>query len=212
MTEPAAVDLLRHAESYLSALHGSVARHDNLAANLACAGCELRDQIRAALAVPVSSPADQTALRDRIVAALKEADYDLPVEQRHDLADAVLPVLPEPADRAAILTGAADFLRGLRMTGTAASVQDIETDLREQAVAARRLAAEAQPTTKPETVSHGSGAAGRGAAVTDNPPPVCQWCEQPVTGQSVYWDGRPQCPDPIRCEQRRRAQQDGAQQ
>jgi hypothetical protein len=38
--------LLRDAESYLSALHGSVARHDNLAANLGCAGCELRDQIR----------------------------------------------------------------------------------------------------------------------------------------------------------------------
>lgn len=41
--------LLRRAEAYLSALHGSVARHDNLAANLACAGCELRDQIRAEL-------------------------------------------------------------------------------------------------------------------------------------------------------------------
>lgn len=41
--------LLRRAEAYLSALHGSVARHDSLAANLACAGCELRDQIRAEL-------------------------------------------------------------------------------------------------------------------------------------------------------------------
>jgi len=39
--------LLRDTERYLSALHGSVARHDNLAANLGCAGCELRDKIRA---------------------------------------------------------------------------------------------------------------------------------------------------------------------
>lgn len=39
--------LLRDTERYLSALHGSVARHDNLAANLGCAGCELRDKISA---------------------------------------------------------------------------------------------------------------------------------------------------------------------
>jgi hypothetical protein len=45
----AAVELLRRTESYLSALHGSVARHDNLAANLGCAGCELRDQVGAEL-------------------------------------------------------------------------------------------------------------------------------------------------------------------
>lgn len=48
MTDPTA-RLLRDAENYLSALHGSVARHDNLAANFGCAGCELRDQIAAAL-------------------------------------------------------------------------------------------------------------------------------------------------------------------
>jgi hypothetical protein len=39
--------LLRDAENYLSALHGSVARHDNLAANYGCAGCELRDKLAA---------------------------------------------------------------------------------------------------------------------------------------------------------------------
>lgn len=42
--------LLRDAERHLSALHGSVARHDNLGANLSCAGCELRDRIREELA------------------------------------------------------------------------------------------------------------------------------------------------------------------
>lgn len=46
--------LLRNAERYLSALHGSVARHDNLAANYGCAGCELRDKIRSALAADVT--------------------------------------------------------------------------------------------------------------------------------------------------------------
>ena len=63
-TNPQTDELLRRTESYLSALHGSVARHDNLAANLACAGCELRDQIRAALAAvpaPSPAPADQAA-------------------------------------------------------------------------------------------------------------------------------------------------------
>jgi hypothetical protein len=62
--------LLRDAASYLTALHGSVARHDNLAANLGCAGCELRDQIRAELAAPVlPEPADRAAGP----AALREA-------------------------------------------------------------------------------------------------------------------------------------------
>ncbi|WP_369043439.1 hypothetical protein [Streptomyces sp. Midd1] len=64
-TPPADVDLLRRAESYLSALHGSVARHDNLAANFRCAGCELRDQITATLlvaaTVPVFALTDQAA-------------------------------------------------------------------------------------------------------------------------------------------------------
>ncbi|MBE4783938.1 MULTISPECIES: hypothetical protein [Streptomyces] len=43
------VDLLKRTEAHLSALHGSVAWHDNLGANLACSGCELRDAIRTAL-------------------------------------------------------------------------------------------------------------------------------------------------------------------
>jgi hypothetical protein len=47
--------LLRDAERYLSALHGSVARHDNLAANYGCAGCELRDKLTAHLAAAAAS-------------------------------------------------------------------------------------------------------------------------------------------------------------
>jgi hypothetical protein len=67
-------------------------------------------------AVPVSSPPpDQTALRDRIVAAMRRAPFEdlradwnapngpLKITARiNDLADAVLAVLPLPADRAAV--------------------------------------------------------------------------------------------------------------
>jgi len=43
-----AVVLLSDTESYLSALHGAVARHDHLGADLTCGGCTLRDRITAA--------------------------------------------------------------------------------------------------------------------------------------------------------------------
>ncbi|MFJ2110570.1 hypothetical protein ACIOEX_01355 [Streptomyces sp. NPDC087850] len=58
-----AVDLLRRAESYLSALHGSVARHDNLGANLACAGCALRGQIHDALNPKPAVPPEHVGSR-----------------------------------------------------------------------------------------------------------------------------------------------------
>lgn len=99
-------DLLRDAETYLSALHGSVSRHDNLAANLGCAGCELRDKIRDALHSAVTT--DRTALRDRIRRAVCEAegfgwDTDmLEPDEYGEVADAVLAVLPAPVDRAAV--------------------------------------------------------------------------------------------------------------
>lgn len=64
MTEPTALALLRDAESYLSALHGSVARHDNLGADLTCGGCKLRDQIASALPLLAAEqpPADRAAV------------------------------------------------------------------------------------------------------------------------------------------------------
>ncbi|MFJ2259501.1 hypothetical protein ACIOKD_14365 [Streptomyces sp. NPDC087844] len=56
-TADRAADILRRTEAYLSAMHGSVARHDNLGEGLGCAGCELRDQIRAELRrVPAEEP------------------------------------------------------------------------------------------------------------------------------------------------------------
>jgi hypothetical protein len=69
-TNPPADELLRRAEAYLSALHGSVARHDNLAANYGCAGCELRDQIRAAASAPEPETTGPTA-------ALSEAEQTM---------------------------------------------------------------------------------------------------------------------------------------
>ncbi|MFF0512462.1 hypothetical protein [Streptomyces sp. NPDC004250] len=131
-TPATALALLRDAEHYLSALHGSVARHDNLGVNLTCAGCSLRAVIAGTLptlaVAPVSSPpADQTALRDRIAAALREhylstnrddadADRNMPcrcgdwrepgaeADDENDwdahLAEVALTSLPAPLDRA----------------------------------------------------------------------------------------------------------------
>ncbi|MFJ6566575.1 hypothetical protein ACIQNU_04095 [Streptomyces sp. NPDC091292] len=103
LTETARV-LLRDAESYLSALHGSVARHDNLGVNLGCAGCELRDRIAEVLpTLAVQPSADRADLRDRVAAAICErqnpgrryADCEHPWQADAEAdADAVLAVLP----------------------------------------------------------------------------------------------------------------------
>jgi hypothetical protein len=67
--QTATLALLRDTENYLSALHGSVARHDHLAANLGCAGCELRDRITAELAAApaVQAPTDRAAVPSAVV-------------------------------------------------------------------------------------------------------------------------------------------------
>lgn len=112
MTDPTetARALLRDAENYLSALHGSVARHDNLAANLGCAGCELRDRLAAALRAPavVSAAApstDQAALIElgaqAIWARYSDAEpsrHGLVMANPHAAAEAVLSVLPTTAE------------------------------------------------------------------------------------------------------------------
>ncbi|NUS82993.1 MAG: hypothetical protein HOY75_09615 [Streptomyces sp.] len=66
--------LLKQTESYLSALHGSVARHDNLAANLGCAGCELRDSIRGVLAASSDPIARRANEASRRTAAIRDAE------------------------------------------------------------------------------------------------------------------------------------------
>ncbi|MCM1972293.1 hypothetical protein [Streptomyces sp. G1] len=66
---------------------------------------------------------DWTAMRDRAERAKADRDW------WRDRAYAVQ-ARAERADRAAVLREAADFLRGLRMTGTAISAQEIEAELR----------------------------------------------------------------------------------
>lgn len=119
MTNPTALSLLRDTEAHLSALHVHAARHDHIGADLTCGGCLLRDRIAAALpqlaAVPsADQTTDRAALRDRIAEALMrwaEGNNDpqyAPIRRSETVranaysrADAVLVVLPEPADRAA---------------------------------------------------------------------------------------------------------------
>lgn len=178
LTDGLAVDrtaLLRRTEGYLSALHGSVARHDNLAANYGCAGCQLRDEIRAASSAAVAPPAvDQADLRQRIVSALDNAarthpcpisgpywtgcvHYDdagrIKVGSCHSerRADAVLAVLAERGQdngRAAVLREAADIADQLP-TPDCAEMSSLSNawDSGTYAVATelRRLADETQP-------------------------------------------------------------------
>ncbi|MEV8033940.1 hypothetical protein [Streptomyces sp. NPDC086182] len=94
-TNPQADELLRRAEAYLSALHGSVARHDNLAANLACAGCELRDQIRAAASEP-----DDTDLAEPDIDQMMAAGVPVQIVTAPPATFAAVPVpASAPTDR-----------------------------------------------------------------------------------------------------------------
>jgi hypothetical protein len=120
--QPETLALLRDTEHYLSALHGSVARHDNLAANYGCAGCELRDRIAAAVSAAVAPPTNQTALRETVAETLATADgwtwahglqfKDISTpsaDAYRKLANAVLALLPT-AGRASVLREGADVL------------------------------------------------------------------------------------------------------
>ncbi|WP_406324435.1 hypothetical protein [Streptomyces niveus] len=69
-------DLLQRAESYLSALHGSVARHDNMGAGLGCAGCELRDKITAHLTAARSGGQAESAHPDKVVFIAEYFEHD----------------------------------------------------------------------------------------------------------------------------------------
>ncbi|MGV9427123.1 hypothetical protein ACWDO7_22905 [Streptomyces sp. NPDC003656] len=71
-TTTEAVALLKQTESYLAALHTSVARHDNLAANLGCAGCELLTSIRAALSAPTATARAGQPLSELQAAAVSD--------------------------------------------------------------------------------------------------------------------------------------------
>ncbi|MGW4786142.1 hypothetical protein [Streptomyces sp. NPDC004230] len=131
--------LLRDAEGYLGALHASVARHDNLAANFGCVGCELRDQIHAALAtVPaVVSASVQPTTRADDEQRERQKRYMIAI---HDAMEEDLSLVDEdPAVQAAVA----------RAAEAAMAVADAEL---------RRMAGEEQPTTEtqddPIGISH----------------------------------------------------------
>jgi hypothetical protein len=67
--------------------------------------------------------ADRAALRDRIAEALERADYR-PDMRRGDLADAIMPVLPPPADRIAGLREAYEiaYAEGMRLNALEAEI------------------------------------------------------------------------------------------
>jgi hypothetical protein len=114
----------------------------------------------AASAVVPSAPADRAALRDRIADTLAATDgwrwasaSDKALSSAYrgyqTRADAVLAVLPEPADRAAILREAADIAEAQRQfepaTGTRKSAQVSENvGILRAADSLRRMADEAQ--------------------------------------------------------------------
>lgn len=112
------------------------------------------DALLAAAVSSVPPPADRAALRDRIAEALERADYR-PDMRRGDLADAIMPVLPAPADRAAVLCEAADRYATLVDQNEAYELAehgeiDHESRLQFEAVrdvvtGLRRMAAEEQP-------------------------------------------------------------------
>ncbi|MFF8953862.1 hypothetical protein ACF09I_34450 [Streptomyces sp. NPDC014940] len=149
MNQPDPAALLRDAENYLSALHGSVARHDNLAANLGCAGCELRDKLAAELRRLAGEAQQDEAVVDRAavnraLVALRAGNYIsamLLLESAMNPADAVQPPADDDARRAArrdslriLLTRAA---AGLTPDEDALLRQHTEAEIREADTARR---------------------------------------------------------------------------
>ncbi|MFB7738305.1 hypothetical protein ACFC08_28735 [Streptomyces sp. NPDC056112] len=70
------------------------------------------------------TPADQAELRDRIAMAIEDAPYRPDIRRAWQLADAVLAVLPEPANRATVLREAADVLDTLPSDASAFDVAE----------------------------------------------------------------------------------------
>jgi len=151
-------DLLRRAESYLSALHGSVARHDNLAANLGCAGCELRDQVGAELR--------------RMAAETQPAEAE-------PTADEVTTMLADATDPTLLRWGLDDVMWGdddnviVLMSGPDLEPYWLELDPERAAVLRRNLAG---PDGEPESVAQPSGTQTCGHDDYHDPH---EWADQP---------------------------------
>ncbi|WP_406417982.1 hypothetical protein [Streptomyces sp. NBC_01614] len=155
-----------------------------------------RDRLLAASAVPVAAPpTEQTALRERIAEAL--ASYDLcyfSEGRRYETAAAILAVLPPPADRAAVLTEAADAIDRLRATLAPSTAHRYESGLGLAATDLRRLAAETpQPDTQAARVHIGGNAEDCPGCSGTNPPYpfICPGPDDVVA--------QPEEPDPRPC-------------
>jgi hypothetical protein len=155
-TEPLA--LLRDTEHYLSALHGSVARHDNLAADYGCAGCELRDRIAAAVSAAVAPPTDRAAAEAALAAVEAALGDTLLPDAREDALARLMKVLPPTTDRAAVraqaFDEAADMLAKLDPVKAALAGEHAWRDaaglVRHMARQARRMADETATETPAE--------------------------------------------------------------
>jgi hypothetical protein len=117
----------------------------------------LTDGDRQAVADFKAYLAERAALRDRIAEALEQADYR-PDMRRGDLADAIMPVLPPPANRGAVLREAADRYAKLTDQNEAYDREHGQLDevariqhgtVRDVVTGLRRMADEAQPTQAP---------------------------------------------------------------
>jgi hypothetical protein len=196
--------LLRDAENYLSALHGSVARHDNLAANYGCAGCELRDKIAAALSAVSSVGQAPTPNR---TAALTTAIYDAladfqrtarlaslqHAQIRQHLAEHLTGALalrmgiePTPETvRTAVLREAAVFVEamnegcgGRKPCASCDAREDAATELRRMADAAAVVSGRAADETTPKPWQSDSARIGRTL--------IWSWSE---IGKGAYGEG-----------------------
>jgi hypothetical protein len=127
-------------------------------------------ELLAAAAVPAPAPTDKGALRDRIRRAVCEAegfgwDTDmLEPDEYGEVADAVLAVLPAPADRAAILRESADTVDAMN-EGCGRSQPCGSCNTREDVADALRRLADA--------------ASGPGRADGEAQRPRCPHCQMP---------------------------------
>lgn len=116
----AVLRLLEDAESYLSALHGAVGRHDHIGADLKCGGCALHARLVPALAVARQLLGTTTAEGDRHCVCGDPIEWmahpdgpgwiHSPGSDTRCLDARPAAAPPAPADRAATLRDAADEL------------------------------------------------------------------------------------------------------